>query len=81
MKEVGFVGEALTKAERALKAAEIGLSGEIRPIIKADQRIKEAEKLGFEGIVLSKYNKISGLQEAIEMQSFSKVESLVNFLF
>ena len=62
-------------------AAEIGLSGEIRPIIKADQRIKEAEKLGFEGIVLSKYNKISGLQEAIEMQSFSKVESLVNFLF
>lgn len=38
-------------------AAEVGLSGEIRPVNRIEQRISEAEKLGFEAIVISKYNK------------------------
>ena len=37
-------------------AAEIGLSGEIRPINRVEQRIAEADKLGFERIFVSKYN-------------------------
>ena len=37
-------------------AAEIGLSGEIRPINRVEQRIAEADKLGFERIFISKYN-------------------------
>jgi DNA repair protein RadA/Sms len=37
-------------------AAEIGLSGEIRPITRVEQRISEAEKLGFGRIFISKYN-------------------------
>ena len=37
-------------------AAEVGLSGEIRAINRVDQRITEAEKLGFERIFISKYN-------------------------
>ena len=34
---------------------EIGLSGEIRPVKMIEQRIKEAEKLGFKKILISKY--------------------------
>lgn len=37
-------------------AAEVGLSGEIRAINRIDQRVSEAEKLGFERIFISKYN-------------------------
>lgn len=62
-------------------AAEIGLSGEIRPIAKADQRIQEAEKLGFESIVISQYTKLGGSQNTIQIHPFSKVESLIDFLF
>src|SRR6476620_5157511 len=38
-------------------AGEIGLSGEIRAVNRVEQRIAEAEKLGFQKIVVSKYNK------------------------
>ena len=62
-------------------AAEIGLSGEIRPISKIDQRIQEAEKLGFGSIVISKYSKLSVDKKSIGVDKLSKVESLVNFLF
>ena len=61
-------------------AAEIGLSGEIRPIPKVDQRIQEAEKLGFENIVISQYSKLSVNQKLIHVQQLSKVDNLVNFL-
>ena len=37
-------------------AGEVGLSGEIRAVNRIDQRIAEAEKLGFEKIIVSKYN-------------------------
>ena len=62
-------------------ASEIGLSGELRPISKTNQRILEAEKLGFEGIFISSYTKFSGQQNIIKLHQLSKVESLVNFLF
>ena len=61
-------------------AAEIGLSGEIRPIPKLDQRIQEAEKLGFENIVISQYSKLNVNQKLIQVQQLSKVDNLVNFL-
>jgi DNA repair protein RadA/Sms len=38
-------------------SAEVGLSGEVRPVNRIDQRISEAEKLGFERIIISKYCK------------------------
>ena len=62
-------------------ASEIGLSGEVRPISKTTQRIKEAEKLGFEGIFISSYTKYNDQQSTIKLHKLSKVESLVNFLF
>jgi DNA repair protein RadA/Sms len=62
-------------------AAEIGLSGEIRPIAKAEIRIQEAEKLGFEQIVISKFSKLGTTPKSIKIKAFSKVENLVDFLF
>jgi DNA repair protein RadA/Sms len=43
-------------------AGEVGLSGEIRAVNRIEQRIAEAEKLGFEKILVSKYNMPSGRQ-------------------
>lgn len=62
-------------------AAEIGLSGEIRPVPKIEQRIQEAAKLGFEAIVISKFCKIGKPNDTIEVIRISKIEDLVNHLF
>lgn len=43
-------------------AAEVGLSGEIRPVTRIEQRISEAEKLGFNRVFISKYN-LKGLEK------------------
>lgn len=61
-------------------AAEVGLSGEIRPVQRVEQRILEAEKLGFSTIFVSKYNKISLKHTSIKIQLISKIEDLVNIL-
>lgn len=61
-------------------AAEVGLSGEIRPVQRVEQRILEAEKLGFSTIFISKYNKISLKKTAIKIQLISKIEDLIGFL-
>ncbi|TJY38111.1 DNA repair protein RadA [Pontimicrobium aquaticum] len=61
-------------------AAEVGLSGEIRPAQRVEQRILEAEKLGFSTIFVSKYNKISLKNTAIKIQLISKIEDLVEFI-
>lgn len=61
-------------------AAEVGLSGEIRPVQRIEQRILEAEKLGFTSIFVSKYNKIALKKTVIKVQLISKVEDLVSFI-
>ncbi len=61
-------------------AAEVGLSGEIRPVQRVEQRILEAEKLGFSTIFVSKYNKISLKNTVIKIQLISKIEDLVGAL-
>ena len=62
-------------------AAEIGLSGELRPVPKLDQRIAEAEKLGFETIVNSKGAKNIVLVEGINALALTKIEEVVALLF
>lgn len=62
-------------------AGEVGLSGEIRPVNRVDQRIQEAEKLGFSTIFVSKYNKISLKNTAIKIRLVSKIEDVVSELF
>jgi DNA repair protein RadA/Sms len=64
-------------------AAEVGLSGEIRAVNRIEQRIAEAEKLGFEQIFISKYNK-KGLdikRYTIEIKAVAKVEEVFHALF
>lgn len=62
-------------------AGEVGLSGEIRPVSRVEQRIQEAEKLGFSTIFISKYNKISLKNTAIQIKFVSKIEDVVQYLF
>jgi DNA repair protein RadA/Sms len=62
-------------------AAEIGLSGEIRPVNRIEQRILEAEKLGFKKIFVSKFNKFSKKNYSIDVVLVSKVEEVFNELF
>ena len=62
-------------------AAEVGLSGEIRPISKAEQRIQEASKLGFDTIIISKFTKISDTNQNIKIVRLGKIEELTAYLF
>ncbi len=57
-------------------AAEIGLSGEIRPVQRVEQRILEAEKIGFSTIFVSKFNKINLKNTSIIVQLVSKIEDI-----
>lgn len=62
-------------------AGEVGLSGEIRPVSRVEQRIQEAEKLGFSTIFISKYNKIALKNTRIEVKFVSKIEDVVHSIF
>jgi len=63
-------------------AAEVGLSGEIRPVPRIDQRISEAEKMGFERIYISKYNKgISVSNYDIQVIQVGKIGEVLKSLF
>ena len=58
-------------------AAEVGLSGEVRPVNRVDQRVKEAEKLGFSKIFISKYCD-SVITKKIKVINLSSIEDLIN---
>ncbi len=62
-------------------AAEVGLAGEIRPVQRVDQRITEAEKLGFSTIYVSNGNKIGHKDSKVVVQLVSKIEEVVAHLF
>jgi len=63
-------------------AGETGLSGEIRAVSHIDQRIKEADRLGFEKIFISRYNrKTDSAKSSIEIIETARVDSLVKNLF
>jgi DNA repair protein RadA/Sms len=62
-------------------AGEVGLSGEVRPVNRIDQRIQEAEKLGFTDIYVSKYNKITYHSNQIKVHLLGKIEDLTQALF
>lgn len=64
-------------------AAEVGLSGEIRAVNRIEQRIAEADKLGFESIYISKYN-LKGINMErynIEIKAVSKIEEVFGLIF
>ena len=64
-------------------AGEVGLSGEIRPVNRIEQRISEAEKLGFQRMLIPKHN-LSGIDRKkikIELVPVRKVEEAFRELF
>ncbi len=66
-------------------AAEVGLSGEIRPVSQVERRIAEAEKLGFEEIYISKFNKEGSFarrkEGSIRVTAVSDIAALCRKLF
>jgi len=63
-------------------AGETGLSGEIRPVSRIEQRIREASKMGFKKIYLSKFHRNLSLKGVdIEVVHVGKIENLVRSLF
>jgi DNA repair protein RadA/Sms len=64
-------------------AGEVGLSGEVRPVNRIEQRIAEAEKLGFTDMVIPRYG-LSGLDSKkfkINLHPVRKVEEALRVLF
>lgn len=64
-------------------AGEVGLSGEIRPINRIEQRISEAEKLGFKQIIIPRTNtkRLDLSKFSIEIKAVSKVEEAFRYIF
>ena len=62
-------------------AGEIGLSGEIRAVNRIENRIAEAEKLGYKQIIISKYNKFNAKSFNIKIVQCGKTEEVFRKLF
>ncbi len=75
--------EEISVSDKICFAAEIGLGGELRAVNRVDQRISEAEKLGFEQIYISKYSKksLDLTKTKITVKSFGKLTEVFQDLF
>ena len=75
--------EDIPLSPRTCFSGEVGLSGEIRAVNRIEQRIAEAEKLGFEKIFVSKYNQkgLKNLKFDIEVLPVGRVEEVYQYLF
>ncbi len=62
-------------------AAEVGLSGEIRPVSRIEQRINEAEKLGYRRMFISAYNVKETHAHRIHVFRINKIDELLPALF
>jgi len=75
--------EDVAVSDKACFAAEVGLTGEIRPVNRIEQRIAEAQKLGFEEIFISRYS-LKGIDVksmGIKIHPVAKVEEVFSILF
>ncbi|MBS1558451.1 MAG: DNA repair protein RadA [Bacteroidetes bacterium] len=75
--------EEIPVSEKICFAAEVGLGGELRAVNRIEQRIAEAEKLGFEKIYISKFSQksIDLKKTKIEIHTFGKLNEAFNHLF
>ncbi len=68
--------------EKSAFAAEVGLSGEIRPVSQIERRIAEAAKLGFERVYISSFCTIaSAVEKEIEVVKLSNIREIAKELF
>lgn len=75
--------EEIPVSDKICFAAEIGLGGELRTVNKVDQRISEAEKLGFEEIYVSKFSQksLDPNKTRIRVKAFAKLTDVFQDLF
>jgi DNA repair protein RadA/Sms len=75
--------EEITVSDKICFAAEVGLGGELRAVNRVDQRISEAEKLGFEEIYVSKYSKksLDLRRTSIRVKTFATLREAFQELF
>ncbi|MFO7722551.1 MAG: DNA repair protein RadA, partial [Bacteroidales bacterium] len=74
--------EDISIPKEACFAAEVGLTGEIRPVTRIEERIGEAARLGFQSIFVSKYN-VKGIKKppGIRIVTVARAEELAETLF
>ncbi|HKZ36007.1 MAG TPA: hypothetical protein VJ184_00050, partial [Chryseolinea sp.] len=75
--------EEISISDKICFAAEVGLGGELRAVNKIDQRISEAQKLGFEEIYISKYSQksVELMKSKIQVKTFGKLNEVFQDLF
>jgi DNA repair protein RadA/Sms len=75
--------EEIPVSDKICFAAEVGLGGELRAVNRIDQRISEAEKLGFGQIYISKYSQktVDSQKSKIKVKSFGKLSEVFTDLF
>jgi DNA repair protein RadA/Sms len=75
--------EEIPVSDKVCFAAEVGLGGELRAVNRIDQRITEAEKLGFDEIYISRYSQksVDLSKSKIKVKSFSKLQEVFEDLF
>jgi DNA repair protein RadA/Sms len=72
-------GEDIPVSPKYCFAGEIGLSGEIRPVTRIEQRVAEAEKMGFSHIFISRYNvREIPATKHIKVQTIAKMDEFVS---
>lgn len=75
--------EEIAVSDKICFAAEVGLGGELRAVNRIEQRISEAEKLGFDSIYISKFNQktIDSKKTKIQIRTFGKLTEVFQDLF
>lgn len=75
--------EEIAVSDKICFAAEVGLGGELRAVNRIEQRISEAEKLGFDSIYVSKFNQktIDSKKTKIQIRTFGKLTEVFQDLF
>lgn len=75
--------EEIPLSSKVCFAAEVGLGGELRAVNRIENRIREAEKLGFDSIYISGHNSkaISSMETKIEVLAFNQLKGLFGDLF
>lgn len=72
----------ISVSKQSCFAGEVGLTGEIRPVNRIEQRVIEAEKQGFSEIYISRYNKgIDFSRFKIQVNQADRIEKMVRMVF
>ena len=73
--------EEIPISSKVCFAGEVGLGGEVRAISRIENRLNEAERLGFEEIYISSYNKLADYKGEIQINKVSKLNDVFSGIF